>query len=263
MEKQRPQAPVVCFLLFFVIVALLYLPLIYLMAGSFLEATEEGWQFTFKWYQEVISDLELQEALLRSCWIAIGNAVLSTVLGVAAAIALAKSSFRFKAGLQFLSMVSLVMPELVFALSLLSWFALMRIPLSLVTVMIAHVSFTLSFVILTILGRLNTLDEALEEAAEDLGASSWQILWKITLPILKPALGTSLIMGFLLSFDDFLITFFTSGIGSDTLPVKLYGAMRMGHSPKLNALSSLMIVFSVLLIALIARSRSFRDLWRD
>ena len=100
-----------------------------------------------------------------------------------------------------------------------------------------------------------------DRAAGNLGASEWVILFKVTLPLLRPALLTSFLLCFLLSFDDFLITFFTSGVGSDTLPIKLYTSMKMGHSPKLNALSSLMIFISIALILVVVRSKSFRDLW--
>lgn len=262
MEKRRPPAPALCFSIFFFMIGLLYLPLLYLMVGSILAKTAEGWEMTLQWYRDVFSDTALLEALGRSLVIGIGNAAISTVLGTTAALALHRTGFQFRRTLQSLSLISLIMPELVFALSLLSWFFLIGLRLSLLTVMIAHVSFTLSFVILTVSARLSTFDFSLDEAAEDLGATGLQVIQKITLPLLKPALGTAFIMGFLLSFDDFLITFFTSGVGSDTLPVKLYAAMRMGHSPKLNALSTLMILFSVVLIAMIVRSRGFRDLWR-
>lgn len=263
MEKLRPRAPRMAFVILGIVIALLYFPLAYLMMGSFIEKTDVGSVFTFRWYEEILSDVVLLEALQRSLVIAIGNAVLATTLGATAAIALLRSKFRARKFLEALSMVSLMMPELVFALSLLAWFFILKMELSLLTVVIAHVSFTLSFVILTVSSRLTAMDFSLDEAARDLGASDWTVLWKVTLPILKPALGTAFIMSFLLSFDDFLITFFTSGVGSDTLPIKLYGAMRIGHSPKLNALSTLMILFSVLLITLVVRSKSFQELWRN
>lgn len=262
MEKQRPRAPFICFLLFLMVMGLLYLPMLYLMAGSVIEKTSDGIQFSFKWYSEVFDDLILQEALERSLLIAFGNAVISTFIGGMASVALLRSQFGFKKILEAMSLISLVMPELVFALSLLSWFVIMKIELSLITVMIAHVSFTLSFVILIVSSRLSTMNFSLDEAAQDLGASSRQILLKVTLPLLKPAIGMSFILSFLLSFDDFLVTFFTGGAGSDTLPLKLYGAMRLGHSPKLNALSTLMILFSVVLVAILFRFKAIRELWK-
>lgn len=263
MEKLRPRSPPWATGIFFAVIALLYFPIAYLMFGSFLEKTEGGSVLTLRWYQEILADSVLIEALERSLVIAFGNAVISTALGAVAAIAILRTSFRAKRILQSLSMISLVMPELVFALSLLSWFFILKIELSLLTVMIAHVSFTLSFVILTVSSRLSAMDFSLDEAARDLGASEWSVLTRVTLPILRPALGTAFIMSFLLSFDDFLITFFTSGVGSDTLPIKLYGSMRIGHTPKLNALSTLMILFSVALVSVLFRSPSFQELWKN
>jgi spermidine/putrescine transport system permease protein len=259
MERQRPSAPLYCFVILIGMLVLLYFPLFYMMLGSVLDKTESGLTFTLRWYQEVLADTVMQEALGRSLMIAIGNACVSTVLGALAAIALLRSNFRFKTGLETLSLISLVMPELVFALSLLCWFFILHFDLSLMTVMIAHVSFTLSFVIFTVSSRLAAMDHSLDEAAQDLGASEWVVLRRVTLPLLKPALGTAFILCFLMSFDDFLITFFTSGVGSDTLPIKLYAAMKLGHTPKLNALSTLMILFSVTLIIFVVRSKSFRD----
>jgi spermidine/putrescine transport system permease protein len=259
MEKRRPRAPQFCFIVLITVLVLLYFPLFYMMFGSVTEATESGLHWTLRWYQEVLSDVVMQEALGRSLLIAFGNAFISTALGALAAIALLRSQFRFKMALEMMSLVSLVMPELVFALSLLSWFFIVHMSLSLVTVIIAHISFTLSFVILTVSSRLSAMDNSLDEAAQDLGASEWVILWRVTLPLLKPALATAFILCFLMSFDDFLITFFTSGVGSDTLPIKLYGAMKLGHTPKLNALSTMMILFSVTLIIFVVRSKSFRD----
>lgn len=259
MEKRRPQAPLFAFVILIAMLVLLYFPLFYMMIGSLIEKTEAGVGFTFRWYQEVFADSVMQEALGRSLFIALGNACISTTLGALASIALLRSNFKFGRSLETLSLISLVMPELVFALSLLSWFFIVHLDLSLLTVMIAHVSFTLSFVIFTVSSRLAALDHSLDEAAQDLGASDWVVLRKVTLPLLKPALGTAFILCFLMSFDDFLITFFTSGVGSDTLPIKLYASMKLGHTPKLNALSTLMILFSVTLIVFVVRSKSFRD----
>jgi spermidine/putrescine transport system permease protein len=261
MERQRPRAPRICTAILVFALGLLYLPIIYLIAGSFIDKTSGVFELSLRWYSDILSDQVMIEALGRSLTLAFTSALISTSLGTAASLALFRSGFRGRMLLENLSMLSLVMPELVFALALLSWFFVLKFKLSLITVVIAHVSFTISFVILTVRGRLATLDESLNDAARDLGASEWTLLRKVTLPILKPALLTAFLLCFLLSFDDFLITFFTSGVGSDTLPIKLYASMKLGHSPKLNALSSLMIFISIGLIVLVVRSKSFADIW--
>lgn len=240
MEKLKPKAPVICFIILALVLLALYFPLAMMFLGSFIKAGE----WTLAWYNDVFLDAVLGEALLRSLIIAILNGFVATIMGTLVAISVQRTGFKFKRLTEFFSLLSLVVPELVFALSLLSWFFILKFELSLITVMIAHVTFSISFVVFTVNARLNQMDFSLDEAAEDLGALPWQVLYKVTLPLLKPALGAAFLLSFLLSFDDFLITFFTSGVGSDTLPVKLYTAMRMGSSPKLNALACLMIFFS-------------------
>ena len=135
--------------------------------------------------------------------------------------------------------------------------------LGLTTVIIAHVSFSLSYVMMTVSSRLVSFDKSLEDAARDLGASEWQILKTVILPLLKPAILGGFILSFLLSFDDFLITYFVNGVGQDTLPVKLYTAMKMGVTPKLHALSSLMFFMTLAVLIFLFRSSSFHVLLQD
>jgi len=253
-EKSRPTSPFLIRFLFYVSMLLLFLPLVLMVVGSFFD---QG-SFTFRWYQEVLMDQELLGALERSLFLGLGSSALSTVLGGMASIALFKSHFPLKKLLNAFSVLSLVLPELVFSLSLLSWFFLLQFELSMTTVMIAHVTFSLSFSIFLISSRLSQLDLSLDDAARDLGAGEWKILWTITIPLLKPAMLGSLVLCFLLSFDDFLISYFVSCVGSDTLPIRLYTSMKAGHSPKLNALSTLMTLISVTSGLILISSRHFR-----
>lgn len=240
---------------------ILFAPLIFMVGISFLEKTADGqWLLTTKWYLEVFKDHQLQQALGRSILIAGASSLISVVLGTLAAISILRTNFRFKSHLDMLSMTSLVLPELVFALSLLSWFFITKIPLGFFTVISSHVVFTLSFALMVLKTRLQGLDQSIEEAAQDLGASSWTILFKVILPQMRPALVSAFTLSFLLSFDDFLITFFTSGVGSDTLPIKLYTSMKMGLTPKLTALSCLMMSITALLSVLLVRSKTFKNL---
>jgi spermidine/putrescine transport system permease protein len=148
-----------------------------------------------------------------------------------------------------------MLPELVLSLALLSWFSVLHWELSLVTVVIAHVTLVLPFAILVIAARLTSMDASIEDAARDLGAGEWQVLSKITLPLLKPAIISAFTLSFLLSFDDFLVTYYTNGAGGDTLPVKLYALMKSGLTPKIQALSSLMLVFSIALVVILVKFR--------
>lgn len=259
LERARPRAPWWALTALIAGLFLLYFPLSYLVYGSFIEKSDAGTIWSLRWYREILQDADMLAALGRSVTVAFANAFFATLIGAFAALALSRTNFKFKRSLNQLSTLTLVFPELVFALSLLSWFALLHIPLSLTTVVLAHITFSVSFVLLTVVSRLIAFDVALEEAAKDLGANDWQILWRIYLPFLKPALLASALFCLILSFDDFLITYFTSGVGADTLPIKLYTSMKMGHSPKLNALSCLMIGITGVLIIVLMK----RDLYKD
>ena len=255
-ERARPSAPAWCHAFLFVVILALFIPVIAMVVGSFYS---EG-ALTLKWYQAVFQDRTIIEALYRSLMLGVFSSVVSTLLGLTAAISIQKSKLKWVWLIESFSVLSLVLPELVFALALLSWFVLIGFQLSLVTVIIAHVTFSLSFSLFIISSRLVQLDAAMDDAAQDLGATELQTLLRVTIPLLKPAIGASLLICFLLSFDDFLISYFVSGVGADTLPIKLYSSMKMGHTPKLNALSSLMLFFSLGSLILLFRLKSIRRL---
>lgn len=259
-ERSRPQPPRLVFSILILVMIFLYLPLLIMTINSVVESDATGWAFTWKWYREVFEDEMILSALGRSLGVALSAAAIATVVGSLAAISVARSHFQFRSALQSMSFVSLVIPELVFALSLLSWFFILRVPLSLLTVVGAHTTFCLSFVMIIVGTRISTFDISIEDAARDLGASEYRILGTILLPLLKPALGAAFVLSFLLSFDDFLIAFYTNGVGTDTLPIKLYGALKTGITPKLSALSTLMFLFTLATIIFGLRGRTFRDL---
>jgi spermidine/putrescine transport system permease protein len=247
-ERVRPKAPrALQAILPFVLIAL-YLPLAVMIAGSF-----KGW--TLQWYVELFQDETLFEALLRSVCVATSAAFLSTILAVCAALALEKFVFAGRWPMRILSTISLMLPELVLSLSLLCWFSVLHWELSLATVVVAHITLVLPFAILILASRLTSMDAAVEDAARDLGAGEFSVLTRITLPLLKPAIISAFTLSFLLSFDDFLVTYYTNGAGHDTLPVKLYALMKSGLSPKVQALSSLMLFASVALALLLLKHR--------
>lgn len=198
-------------------------------------------------------------ALGRSALVAVCASALSTLLGLGAAVA---SFSRLRPWLEIFSVVALVLPELVFALALLSWFVTLQFQLSLVTVVISHVTFSLSFSYFLILSRFRQIDVSLIEAAEDLGARPWQAFTRVLLPLLLPSMGVSFVLCFLLSFDDFLISFFVSGVGADTLPIKLYSAMKVGLSPELHALATLMSLVSGVALCFVLSSSFVQQMFR-
>ena len=251
-ERIRPRAPRAMRSILPFVLSALYLPLIVMVLNSF-----SGW--TLAWYIELFHDPTLWEALTRSLTVAFTASALSTVLACFAALALEKFVFVGRWPMRVLSTISLMLPELVLSLSLLSWFSALHWELSLATVVVAHITLVLPFAILVIAARLQLMDASIEDAARDLGAGEWQVLFRVTLPLLKPAIISAFTLSFLLSFDDFLVTYYTNGSGGDTLPVKLYSLMKSGLSPKVQALSTLMLAFSIGLVFILVKLRPADD----
>lgn len=227
-----------------------YLPLLALVLYSLLAKDPEtdSVYWTFKWYFEALADDDLKSGLWTSLWVGIWTTLGATILGTTAALALERSKFPGKAAVDSLSLVPLIVPEIVFGLSLLIWFVFLNITLGSISMILAHITFSFSYVLITVRARLQDFDLSLEEAAKDLGASPSQTFWRVTFPLLRPAIISGALMAFTISFDDFLISFFTAGIGSDTLPIKLYSMIKFGISPKVNALSSLILLITIILV---------------
>ncbi len=264
-ERLRPRAPWWTKTLLGLVLAALYLPLLVMLVGAVFAPVQPGGEreLTLHWFVAVLEDPDLMKALRNSLSVGLVSSVVTTLIGSLGAIALHRMAGRGRLLLESLNTVSLVFPEIVFALALLSWFFLLNLELGLTTVIIAHITFSLSYVLMTVASRLSSMDHSLEEAARDLGAGELQILFKVTLPLLSPALIAGFILSFLISFDDFLITYFVNGVGSDTLPVKLYTSMRMGVTPKLNALSSLMFLMTVTGLLIFSRTPAFKVLFEN
>ena len=229
-------------------VALLLLPLIILMAYSFNDArTGTRWTgLTLKWYEAVMHDSSLWAALRNSLIIAIFSTLVSTVLATMAAFLLARYRFRGKKLFQNLLYVPVIVPEIIFGISLLALFMLVRFPLGIFSVICAHITFIFPFVTMIILARVINLPESLGEASLDLGASPGQTFIRVILPNISPGLVSGALFGFTLSIDDFIVTFFTAGVGASTLPLKIYSLIKFGLTPAINALSTLLILFTVL-----------------
>ena len=240
----------------------LYAPLAILMLFSFNDSKRTiVWRgFTTRWYAALFQDAELLQAFGNSLVIALASSAFSLVLGTLVALALWRFRFPGKAGLEGLLALPLVVPEiclgvafLVFFSSVLPWPTGLAWPFDLGAIIIAHVSFSFSFVALVVRARLASFDRDLEEAARDLGACDWQILRDILLPHLRPGLVAGTLLAFTLSLDDFVITFFTSGPDTVTFPVKIYAMVRFSVTPEVNAASTLLIVITAGLTALALR----------
>ncbi|MEK7689939.1 MAG: ABC transporter permease [Bdellovibrionota bacterium] len=257
-ERARPKPPWIASLVTIGAFGLLYVPLLALVAYSFLAPTngpgsELG--FSLTWYERVFRNQLILDAFNVSVVVAFWATLIATVLGTLAALAIERTRFPGRKVFDAITHVPLIMPEIVMGLSLLVWFVLLRITLGSFSIILAHVTFSVSYVIITVKARLEGFDESLEEAARDLGASPWNVFWRVTFPLIWPGILSGALMAFTLSFDDFLITFFTAGVGSDTLPLKIYAMIKFGMSPEINALSTLILVATFAMVSIFFRPR--------
>lgn len=228
--------------------ALLYLPVAVLIVTSFNASRFGGsWGgFTLQWYIRLFHEPSIWHALINSLLVATYSSLTSTTLGLTAALALHRyRSYLQKAHLGLL-LAPLVMPDILMGISLLFLFVSIHLKLSLLTVFLAHTTFSISYVAMIVRTRLETLDPSVIEAAKDLGATSMQVFWRVLLPMVMPAIIAGGLLAFTLSLDDFVITFFVVGPGATTLPVYVYSMMKFGSPPLINALSTLLLLFTAI-----------------
>jgi spermidine/putrescine transport system permease protein len=235
--------------------AFLHLPLLVLVAFSFNDSKfSASWVgFTLDWYYRLLQRPDIMRGLKASLIVGGVSTVISAVLGTLVALALARHRFRGRTALEGFLYVPIVTPEIVVGISLLILFALVKIPLGLTTIVIAHVAFCLSFVVIVVLARLEGMDQNLEEAAMILGADEITTFWKVTVPQLWPGILAGALLAFTMSFDDFVITSFVSGSGSSTLPIVVYGMVRRNIEPSINAISTIILLVTTALIYLADR----------
>jgi spermidine/putrescine transport system permease protein len=228
----------------------LYAPILVLMFFSFnsTRSTQVWTGFSLEWYGELLRDQSVHDALRTSLIVGVMATAIATVIGTFAALALSRHGFRGQTFADTTIYAATVMPEIVVGVSLLVFFVAMQFALGITTIIIAHVAFTISFVTIVVRARLSGMDRSIEEAAQDLGANPVQTFLRVTLPLILPGVMAGALLAFTLSFDDFVITFFVSGVGSSTLPLKIYSMIKFGVSPVINALSTVVLVATMLLI---------------
>jgi len=224
--------------------AFLYLPILILIVFSFNESrlvTVWG-GFSTKWYGELFQDARFLDAAWVTFYVAFISSTVATVLGTMAAYTLVRGA-RFRGRTLFSGMIyaPLVMPEVITGLSLLLLFISLGLDRGGFTIILAHATFSMCYVSVVVSSRLVSFDRSLEEAALDLGATGWQAFRLVTLPIIAPAVAAGWLLAFTLSLDDLVIASFVSGPGATTLPMRIFSEVRLGVSPKINALSAILI----------------------
>lgn len=227
----------------------LYVPLVALIAFSFNDSKRNiVWRgFTLKYYEKAYNNSYLHEAFLNSMIVAGISTAVSTVIGSMLAVALYRYRFPAKAAYDGWAHLPIVIPEICMGVAMMVFFSRLNIPLGISTITISHIAFSIPFVAVVVRARMAGFDHSLEEAARDLGASQWRIFWDITFPYMLPGVVAGALLAFTLSIDDFVITFFTSGPGSTTFPIKIYSMVRFSVTPEVNAASTVLIVLTLTL----------------
>lgn len=265
----------------FLVYGFLYAPILILILFAFNSSrinvifegvVNQGPCGPFYWFCVLSQNEEVIAAAGNTLKIALASTVVSTIIGTLAALALQRYKFRLKSFSEISLYIPIVIPEIVMGISLLVLFSGIftwlnsalgltgdaQFHLGLVTVILAHIAFSVPFVVLVVRARLHSFDKSVEEAAMDLGANEWQTFRRVTLPLIMPGVLSGAMLAFTLSLDDFIITFFTNGPGSTTLPIYVYGLLRRIVTPEVNALSTVWIavVFAVLLLSQLVQRRS-------
>ncbi|WP_349363530.1 MAG: ABC transporter permease [Roseitalea porphyridii] len=245
--------------------AFLYIPILLLVIYSFNESRlVTVWAgFSTRWYVEMFNNEGLMDAAWVTIRVALVAATVATVLGTLAALSLVRHT-RFTGRTLFTGMVyaPLVMPEVITGLSLLLLFVSINMDRGFWTVTLAHITFSLCFVAVVVQSRLVSFDMSLEEAAQDLGCTPFEAFWKVTLPVIFPAVISGWMLAFTLSLDDLVIASFTSGPGATTLPMKIYSQVRLGVTPEINAVCTILIglvAIGVITATLINKRRMVMD----
>jgi spermidine/putrescine transport system permease protein len=239
----------------------LYGPIAVLAVFSFNAGRQTAiWEgFTLDWYRRLLGDDRLLAAAGNSLLVAAVATVAATTLGTAAALALARhprqggTAFRGRRATQGLLYLPVILPEVVLGAALLTFFGLARLRLSLGTVIVAHVVFSLSYVAIVVRARLAGLDPSLAEAARDLGAGPWETFRRVTLPLALPGIAAAALLVFTLSIDDYVVTSFVAGVGATTLPLHIYSMLKVGVTPEVNAVSTLLLAVTIVPIVLAHR----------
>lgn len=233
--------------------AFLYVPLAVVVLFSFNDSmlNAEWVGFTTRWYGKLLHDDDMLRAAGNSLLIALLSSSIATLLGAMAGISMHRYKPRW---LPFLVLTPVAMPEILLGVSLLLFFRqVLDLTLGLVSILVAHITFSIGFVAVVVRARLAGMDESIFEAARDLGATPWATFRRVTFPLILPALLAGFLMAFTLSIDDFVITFFVAGVGVNTLPLQIYSMIKVAVTPEVNAVSTLLMALTLTLILLASR----------
>lgn len=255
-KKRRSPMPEIYIALFLL---LFYLPILVVILFSFNDSKMFQWSgFTFSWYEQLMQDQTIWQSFFTSLKLAVLSSLAAAILGTLGAVGMAGRQFRTKGLLENVSLIPIMIPEIILGMAYLTVFTIFQIPFGMVTMVIAHTTFCVPYIFINVKARLTGLDPSIGEAALDLGASRKRMFFDITLPLILPAVASGMLLAFAMSMDDVVISFFTNGPDTNTLPLQIYSMMKMGVTPEINALCTLMLGAVFLLVALFRLFRVHR-----
>ena len=242
-----------CYLAFLLVV--MYLPVLMVIIYSFNQSKSDvQWTgFTLDWYQRMVRDQSLMDALRNSLIVAVSSCAVSAVIGTIGAVGLARWDFRAKGLIENAAMLPIMVPEIILGMVFLAFFSFLGLPFGMLTLIIAHTTFCIPYIFIVVKGRLAGIDKSIGEAARDLGASSMRMFFDITLPLIAPGVVSGTLLAFAMSLDDVVISFFVTGAQTNTLPIKIYSQIKLGVTPEINALCTVMLALTFLLIFIAGR----------
>lgn len=245
----------------FIIFLFLYIPIITLMVFSFNESKTMGkWTgFSLKWYKELFSNDRLMSALYYTILIAVLASVIATIIGTISALAISQMNGKMKALILNINYLPVLNPDIVTGIALMSLFIFLNFNFGFVTMLLAHITFDIPYVILSVLPKIKQLPENTLDAAADLGATPLYTFCKVVIPQIKPGIFAGFLMAFTMSIDDFVISFFTTGPGVTNLSIEIYSMARRGIKPEINALSTLMFITVLALLLIVNKKQNLAN----
>ncbi len=247
--KNRTKLPFIYLTVFMVIT---YIPIVLTVIYSFNESKISsvwgGWSFS--WYQELFRDRDMKEALINSLILASLSCLSAVFIGTLGALGMSKIKRKSNGIVEYFSMIPIMIPEIISGMVFLAAFSFMGLPFGMTTLVIAHTSFCIPYLFMMVKASLAGMDKNIEEAARDLGASPVRVFFDITLPLIRPAVLSGMLLSFAMSFDDVVISIFVTGPKVNTLPIKIYTRLKTGVTPEINALASIMLTVTIILLVI-------------
>lgn len=234
----------------YLLLVIMYLPILIVIVYSFnASKTSVIWGgFTLDWYGELFHDRSLLESLKNSVILALLSSSVAGIVGTLGAVGMARVQFRSKGMLEYLVLVPIMIPEIILGMVFMAFFSLLGLPFGMTTLVLGHSAFCVPYVYMQVKARLVGIDKSYAEAARDLGARERQVFFDITLPLIAPAILSGMLLSFAMSLDDVVISIFVAGARVSTLPVKIYTQLKTGVTPEINALCTLMLIVTVVLV---------------